>query len=137
MAAGNLHGSVQARKLEEKLAGRTELRTKLECKSRSELQSLAKMYGIAANLKSDVIIDGILKEVDKTLDSPYDLATYKECMEAVCLLMKKPGGAKVYSRLCGESRGSAECVGCSRAGSRWRAGGSCQGEYSGQRKWQD
>ena len=63
MAAGNLYGSVQARKLEEKLAARTALRTKLECKFRSELQSLAKMYGIAANLKSDVIIDGILKEV--------------------------------------------------------------------------
>ena len=92
MAAGNPQGS-EARKLE-KLAGLPELRTKLECKSRSELQSLAKIYGVAANLKSGVIIDGIIKEVDKTLDKPYDLATYKECMEAVCLLMKKPGGAK-------------------------------------------
>ncbi len=83
MAAQNPQGSFEARKLE-KLDGLTELRTKLECKTRSELQSLAKIYGIAANLKNDVIIDGILKEADKTLDKQYDLATYKECMEAVC-----------------------------------------------------
>ena len=61
MAAGDLHGSVQARKLEEELTtARTKLRTELECESRSELQKDARKYGIAANLKSSVIIDGVL-----------------------------------------------------------------------------
>jgi hypothetical protein len=97
MAAGDLHGSVQARELEEELTtARTELRTKLECKSRSELQKEARRYGMAANLKSSVIIDGVLfDECDqRILELPYDLATYMECMEAVRLLMKKIGGAK-------------------------------------------
>ncbi len=96
MAAGDLHGSVQARKLEELTTARTKLRTELECESRSELQKEAREYGIAANLKSSVIIDGILfYECDQSiLDLPYDLATYMECMETVRLLMKKIGGAK-------------------------------------------
>ena len=109
MAAGDLHGSVQARKLEEELTtARTKLRTELECESRSELQKLARRYGMAANLKSSVIIDGVLfDDCDKRiLDLPYDLATYMECMEAVRLLMKKISGAKcILDSRCDESRG--------------------------------
>ena len=87
MAAGDRHGSVQARELEEeKLARRTPAkhRTELECKSRRELQSLAKdVYGITANLKSSVIIDGILQlEFDYL---PYHFTTYMKTMEAVRL----------------------------------------------------
>ena len=52
MAAENPQGS-EARKLE-KLAGLNGLRTKLECKLRGELQIIAKMHGVAANLKSGV-----------------------------------------------------------------------------------
>ena len=81
----------------EKRAGglvRREFRTEfeLECKSRSELQSLVKdVYGLPANLKSSVIIDGILHcEYDDSLDAvPYHAATYIETMEAVRLLMKR------------------------------------------------
>ena len=79
MAAGDLHGSVQARKLEEELT-RTELRTELECKSRSELQSLAKMYEIADNLKSGV----------------YGSSTFVD---------EKNRWREGYPRLCDESRG--------------------------------
>ena len=43
------------REVEKELA-RREYRTELECKSRTDLQSLAKDYGIPANLKSNVIL---------------------------------------------------------------------------------
>ena len=48
------------RKVEKELA-RREHRTELECESRRDLQSLAKQYCIPANLKSNEIIDEILR----------------------------------------------------------------------------
>ena len=75
------------REVEEELA-RREYRTELECKSRTDLQSLAKDYGIPANLKSNVIIDGILhwEYDDMALD---EILMCAETMEVVRSLMKK------------------------------------------------
>ena len=84
------------REVEKELA-RREYRTELECKSRTDLQSLAKDYGIPANLKSNAIIDGILHwEYDDLLgisgaSTVFDL-TYIvkfETMEAVRSLMNR------------------------------------------------
>ena len=75
------------REVEEELA-RREYRTELKCKSRTDLQSLAKDYGIPANLKSNVIIDGILhwEYDDMALD---EILMCAETMEVVRSLMKK------------------------------------------------
>ena len=81
------------RKVEEELA-RHEYRTKLEGKTRRELQSLAKdYYFIPANLKSNAIIDEILRmeyddgSLHDDSDVPYQ--TRFETMEAVRSLMKR------------------------------------------------
>ena len=76
------------REVEEELARRREYRTELKCKSRTDLQSLAKDYGIPANLKSNVIIDGILhwEYDDMALD---EILMCAETMEVVRSLMKK------------------------------------------------
>ena len=61
------------REVEKELA-RREYRIELECKSRRDLQSLAKNYRIPANLKSNAIIDGILHwDNDDSLDVSYHL----------------------------------------------------------------
>ena len=81
------------REVEKELA-RREYRTELEGKSRRDLQSLAKDYGIPANLKSNAIIDGILHweyddSHDDSLDVPYHAATYIETLEAVRAFVDK------------------------------------------------
>ena len=78
------------RKVENERA-RREHRTELEGESRRDLQSLAKQYCIPANLKSNEIIDEILRmEYD---DCPEDDALpYQTCietMETVRSLMKR------------------------------------------------
>ena len=75
------------REVEEELA-RREYRTELEGKSRTDLQSLAKDYGIPANLKSNVLIDGILhwEYDDMAMD---EILMCAETMEVVRSLMKK------------------------------------------------
>ena len=75
------------REVEEELA-RREYRTELKCKSRTDLQSLAKDYGIPANLKSNVLIDGMLhwEYDDMGLD---EILMCAETMEVVRSLMKK------------------------------------------------
>ena len=76
------------REVEVELARRRKYRTELECKSRRELQSLAKDYGIPANLKSNVLIDGMLhwEYDDMGLDESLMCA---ETMEVLRSLMKK------------------------------------------------
>ena len=76
------------REVEVELARRRVYRTELEGKSRRELQSLAKDYGIPANLKSNVLIDGMLhwEYDDMGLDESLMCA---ETMEVVRSLMKK------------------------------------------------
>ena len=100
-AAAAAMAASEDREVEEKLARMLARRTELERKSRSALQSMAKnahgAYGIAANLKSSVMIDKILLiEFDYHLAEclqfeklPYDSTTYMETMEAVRLWMKK------------------------------------------------
>ena len=77
------------RKVEKELT-RREYRTKLEGGFRKDLQWLAKQYCIPANLKSNEIIDEILRmEYDNGSlhqDVPYQ--TCIEIMEAVRSLMK-------------------------------------------------
>ena len=75
------------REVEEELA-RREYRTELKCKSRTDLQSLAKDYGIPSNLKSNVLIDGMLhwEYDDMALD---EILMCAETMEVVRSLMKK------------------------------------------------
>ena len=57
----------------EKETSRREYRTKLECKSRRDLQALAKEFCIPANLKSNEIIDGILRA--EYVDVPFQTRT--------------------------------------------------------------
>ena len=82
------------RKVEKELA-RREHRTELEGESRRDLQLLAKQYCIPANIKSNKIIDEILRvecdngtpRCDDDADVPYQ--TCIETMEAVRSLMKR------------------------------------------------
>ena len=82
------------REVEEKTS-RREYRTELEGKSRRDLQSLAKDYGIPANLKSNAIIDTILhweyddSHDDSVLDRYRYHLTCIETLEAVRSLMKR------------------------------------------------
>ena len=60
---------------------------------------MAKDYGVAANLKSSMLVDGIIYESANCDGSDqstrtYDCATYMKSMEAVRLLMKLKSGAK-------------------------------------------
>ena len=75
------------REVEEELA-RREYRTELEGKSRTDLQSLAKDYGIPANLKSNVLIDGIL-HCEYDVMAMDEILMGAEIREVVRSLMKK------------------------------------------------
>ena len=90
------------REVEKELA-RREYRTELECKSRTDLQSLAKDYGIPANLKSNIIIDGILRWEDDDNAHAYQILMCAETMEVVRSLMKR-----INEKLSTES--AAKCI---------------------------
>ena len=93
MASGDL--AVEKEPAEQRAARRREYRTELEGESRRDLQLLAKEYCIPANIKSNKIIDEILRvewdngtpRCDDDADVPYQ--TRIETMEAVRSLMKR------------------------------------------------
>ena len=93
MASGDL--AVEKELAERRAARRREYRTELEGESRRDLQLLAKQYCIPANIKSNKIIDEILRvecdngvpRCDDDADVPYQ--TRIETMEAVRSLMKR------------------------------------------------
>ena len=93
MASGDR--AVEKELAERRAARRREYRTELEGESRRDLQLLAKQYCIPANIKSNKIIDEILRvecdngipRCDDDADVPYQ--TCIETMEAVRSLMKR------------------------------------------------
>ena len=71
-------------------------RAELEGTSRKDLQAMAKECGVAVNLKSSMLIDGIIYADMEFNGSDlstrtYDCVAYMESIEAVRLLMKKSG----------------------------------------------
>jgi len=91
----NFRLSVQESKLEDD-KNMANFRAELEGTPYRDLQAMAKEFGVAANLKTSMLIDGIIYSDMEFNGSDlstrtYDCAAYMESMEAVRLLVKKSG----------------------------------------------
>ena len=87
--------SVQESELEDD-KNTADFRAELEGTPYRDLQAMAKEFGVAANLKTSMLIDGIIYSDMEFNGSDlstrtYDCVAYMESMEAVRLLVKKSG----------------------------------------------